>query len=367
MSDDRPIRALFFAHETTWSGAPIQLFHLARWLQSAGLKVNVAVPKPGSAESGPISDEFERSGIEIHPVIDLSVPPDFASLSILCQRFDVVVANTLVMWSAVQAARVAGIPVVWYIHESLVAKHLIELVPEIRPTLDLADAVVMPTQRTAYLYGTWTERRIEVIPYGIPPLTGADEPAAGRNKPLTFLLLGTYEPRKGQDVFLGAIALLNEPTRARARFVMAGRVLDRAFYESLALESRSLPNVSLLDSLSHDEAAMAIAQSDVLVCSSRDETMPVAILEAMSLGKVIVTAKVGGITEWLQDGDNALLFPPDDSESLAHSMSLCINEESILASLGTRASQTFLEHFSLEALGFRFLALFERLIREKTL
>ena len=109
------IRVLFFAHETTWSGAPIQLLHLVSWLKRHGWEVAVAVPKAGTAESGPISDELRGIGVEIFPVIDLSAAPNLAELGALGARFDVVVANTLVMWAPVRAANEQGIPVIWYI------------------------------------------------------------------------------------------------------------------------------------------------------------------------------------------------------------------------------------------------------------
>jgi len=142
MTNQSPTRVLFFAHETTWSGAPIQLLHLVDWLKRNGWEVAVAVPKPEKAESGPISDELLRVGVEIFPVLDLSAPPDLAELGALCARFDVVVANTLVMWAAVRAAHEQGISAVWYIHESLVAHHLITHFPEIKPALDLADVKI---------------------------------------------------------------------------------------------------------------------------------------------------------------------------------------------------------------------------------
>ena len=50
-----------------------------------------------------------------------------------------------------------------------------------------------------------------------------------------------------------------------------------------------------------------LGESDALICSSRDETMPIAILEAMSLGKLVISTDVGGISEWLRDEMNGLL------------------------------------------------------------
>ncbi len=365
MSNSLRMRVLFFAHETTWSGAPIQLLHLVRWLKHADWETAVAVPKPNTAESGPISGQLERTGVATFPVVDLSRPPDFAELRALCARFDVVVANTLVMWAAVRAANEQNIPVLWYIHESLVAQHLIALNPEIIPALAMADVLVMPTRRTAQLYAPFTNRPIEVVPYGIPPARSQPGLPPGDPARIQFLLLGTYEPRKGQDLFLQAIKRLRSSTALRAGFQMAGRVLDHSFHQTLMDQAAALPNVSLRSALSHDDALAASAAADVLVCASRDETMPIAILEAMGLGKAIVTTNVGGIAEWLRDGVNALLVPPEDDRALAEALRRCLEEAGLVKSLGGNARQTFLQHFSIDQLGERFSALLKQAQRKK--
>ncbi|MBA3544736.1 MAG: glycosyltransferase family 4 protein [Chthoniobacterales bacterium] len=358
------MKILFFMHETTWSGAPIQLLHLITWLKEHGEEVAVAVPKPDSAESGPISDALAQAGVPIFPIVNLAAPPDLAEMKRLCALFDTVVANTLVMWAAVRAANEQGVPVLWYIHESLVARHLIAHMPEIQPALDLADLLVMPTRRTAGLYTEWTARPIEVVPYGIPEV----RPGLTHSAPaeMTFLLLGTYEPRKGQDLLLQAIGNLEPSLQKKATFRLAGRVLDRPYHEALVREAAKLPSVQLLGPLSHEDALAATATSDVLVCASRDETMPVAILEAMSLSRAIITTAVGGVAEWLRDGENALLVPPEDSPALAAALCRCLDDRALVDSLGKNARQTFLDNFSLEQLGRRFSALLERLRGEKT-
>lgn len=359
------MRVLFFAHETTWSGAPVQLLHLVTWLKRSGWDVAVAVPKPTTAESGPISLALVETGVPTFPLVDLSRPPDFAELQTLCGRYDVVVANTLVMWAAVRAAKDQGLPALWYIHESLVAQQLITQNPQIVPALGMADILVMPTRRTAQLYKLFTDRPIEVVPYGIPAAQVPVPAAPSHPALLQFLLLGTYEPRKGQDLFLQAIKQLRRSTSSRAHFQMAGRVLDLSFHETLTQQAAPLPNVRLRDALSHEEALAAGAAADVLVCSSRDETMPIAILEAMSLGKGIVTTNVGGVAEWLRDGVNALLVPPEDDRALAQALHRCLKEPGLVKSLGENARQTFLKHFSIDRLGERFSVFFEQL-PEKT-
>ncbi len=262
MVDRSQTRVLFFAHETTWSGAPIQLLHLITWLKGRGCQVAAAVPEPATPESGPVSTELTRGGVETFPVLNLSVSPDLAALRSLCAQFDIVIANTLVMWAAVRAAYEEGVPVICYIHESLVAEQLIAQIPEIRPALQLADILIVPTRRTARLYTALTTRPIEIIPYGIPPVEPTPKQRMRDTRLTRFLLLGTYEPRKGQDLCLEAIARLGAAAQSGAHFQMAGRILDRPFYDKLSRRCVDLRNVELMNALEHSRALEAIAAAD---------------------------------------------------------------------------------------------------------
>ena len=57
----------------------------------------------------------------------------------LCRDYDVIVANTIASWPAVRAAHLEKRPVLWYLHETLVAVRLIRAISEIRPALQMAN------------------------------------------------------------------------------------------------------------------------------------------------------------------------------------------------------------------------------------
>src|SRR3979411_2812303 len=91
-----PQRVLFVSPETTLSGAPMQMLYLVRSLRAAGWKPSVA-----AREHGPIVDLLEADGIAV--VLDpLLFDPAGTSLRELCRKCDVVVANTIASWLAVQ-------------------------------------------------------------------------------------------------------------------------------------------------------------------------------------------------------------------------------------------------------------------------
>jgi glycosyltransferase involved in cell wall biosynthesis len=200
-------RLLLVSHETTLTGAPMALLHLTRWLHGAGWRLKVAAPQPG-----PISEMLAAGGIATVIEPELLTDLTYARLRELCRNSDVILANTIVSWPAVCAAHLEKRPVLWYLHETFVAVRLVRLIPKIRPAFQSADLLVTPTQQTARIYEGLTRAPIEVVPYGIPrpPVLPRK-----RNDAASFLTLGSFEPRKGQDVLIEAIRELDEKMRER--------------------------------------------------------------------------------------------------------------------------------------------------------
>jgi len=347
-STSRP-RVLFVSHETTLSGAPIQLVHLAGWLQDDGWDILVATP-----DYGPISDMLVSRGVPT--VVETTLLTDLAHVWLRerCRQFDVIVANTIASWPAIRAAHLERKPSLWYLHETLVAIRLIRAIPEMASALTMADLLVTPTRQTARIYQGLTEAPIEVVPYGIPrPQADASQ----RGEQTRFLTLASFEPRKGQDVLAEAIGKLDAAARKRCRFKMAGRVLDEDFYAALRKAVAAFPEVELIDALDHADALNLLNETDVLVLPSRDETMPIAILEALGLSKAVISADVGGVREWLRHGMNGLLVPMENPEALAEAISRCATDNHLVRRLNAAGARTFERHFTLEGFATRFAEL----------
>jgi glycosyltransferase involved in cell wall biosynthesis len=352
-------RILFVSHETTLSGAPIQLVHLAGWLEDHSWNILVATP-----DHGPISEMLAGRGVPT--VVESTLLTDLTHtwLRERCRECDVVVANTIASWPAIRAANLEEKPSLWYLHETLVAVRLIRAIPEMASALSIADLLVTPTRQTARIYQGLTEAPIEIVPYGIPRPPAAASPSSEQ---VRFLTLGSFEPRKGQDVLAEAIGKLDDVTRARCRFKMAGRVLDEQFYFELQSAIAGFPEVELIDALNHSDALRLLNETDVLVLPSRDETMPIAILEAMGLGKAVISADVGGVSEWLRDGMNGLLVEKENPEALAEALANCANNPELVEQLKAAGARTFEHHFTLDRFASRFAELLISLERRPTL
>ena len=350
MSDKR--RLLIVSHEMTLSGAPIQLAHLVLWLKQHGWSPTIVTP-----EVGPLAEKLR--GIDIIYEPQLLVDPAYSALRRLIPQFDCVVANTIATWEAVQACQFERVPVVWYIHETQVGVQLMQIIHMIEPSLAVADAIVTPTQTTARVYAPFRSKPIDVIAYGIPPIAAGAKTSTGK---VQLAVVATYEARKGQDLLLDAVERLPGDVRALCLFQLIGRPLEQAFSTALATRAAALGNVQLLGSLGHEAALQTIRETDVVVCPSRDETMPIVLLEAMSMGKPTVSFDVGGIHEWIVDRVNGMLAPAQDTTALASAIERLVWEPELRRNIGAAARETFERHFTIERCGQRFAGVIERTI-----
>ena len=351
-------RVLLVSHEMTLSGAPLALFYLGSWLKRKGWEPVVAAP-----ERGPISDLLENSGVRVEIDPTLLTDPQREKLCALCRESDIVVANTITSWPAVEAGHRENVPVIWYLHETLVAVRFIKEISQVRDALELARLIVVPTRQTGRVLQGATRTRIEVVPYGIPEPGNATPRANGQA--VSFVALGSFEPRKGQDILVEAIHQVDRVMSDKASFKLAGRILDRQFFKNVRDRSANLKNVELVESLDHEEAFRLLAGSSAIICASRDETMPISIIEAASLGKAVISADVGGISEWIHDGLNGLLVPPENPAKLADAIVRCTRDFSFVRQLGVAARRTFERHFTIDGFAARFTALLEEASQPK--
>jgi len=114
---------------------------------------------------------------------------------------------------------------------------------------------------------------------------------------------------KGGDLLIAALAKL-KPEIPDFHLYIALDVPQssrlRKMVNDLGLES----NVTFSGFLVKEEYQKLLNSVDIFILPSRSEAFPVAILEAMALGKPVIASSTGGIPEVVQDGRNGVLVEP---------------------------------------------------------
>jgi glycosyltransferase involved in cell wall biosynthesis len=130
-----------------------------------------------------------------------------------------------------------------------------------------------------------------------------------------LLYMGRLDARKGTDSLLRALARL--PGKSTLSMIGREEAAERSRLESLAYELGVADRVTF-GWVEHTATPDVYREHDCLVFPSTwPEPFGLVPLEAMASGVPVVATGVGGSSEFLVDGVNCLLFPPEDDAALA--------------------------------------------------
>jgi len=88
---------------------------------------------------------------------------------------------------------------------------------------------------------------------------------------------------------------------------------------------------------------------DIFVLPSLYEGFGIAILEAMAAGKPVVATSVGGIPEFVVEGENGFLVPPGDSVVLAAAIRHLLAQPERAKAMGRNGQELVRKHYSIES------------------
>jgi len=170
------------------------------------------------------------------------------------------------------------------------------------------------------------------------------------------LHVGRLAYEKNLPLLLEAFRRLREDRpRAKLVFVGQGPCADdlRTRVRAAGLE----PDVRFAGFVPDEDLPAYYAACDVLAIASTFETQGLVVLEAMAAGKPVAGANFRAIPEFVRNGVNGYLFPPNDAAEAARAIGRCLDERD---ALGVRARKTA-EAFTVEASTRRLVQMYERL------
>jgi glycosyltransferase involved in cell wall biosynthesis len=221
------------------------------------------------------------------------------------------------------AARSAGLPVLWHLHDRLARDYLPgAVVPPMRLLAATApSALVAPSRFALETVGRRFRRGMIVaaLPNGVPYPKRAVEL---RDEVETVTMVGRLTSWKGQHVFLEAFAKAFPDRPVRARLV-GSATFGEADYERLLREqAERLGIADRVDFVGFiADVTPELERADLLVHASvLGDPLNTAVLEGMAAGVPIVATDTGGHVEYLRDGKEGLLYRPGDAQGLAGTM-----------------------------------------------
>jgi glycosyltransferase involved in cell wall biosynthesis len=203
--------------------------------------------------------------------------------------------------------------------------------------------------------------RIVTVPNGLfeaDVVTGRDRAATRRELGLddadfAVLCVANLRPEKGVRAFADAV-LKARAQVPRLRGLVAGDGPERAALERLAAGGEGL---TLLGS--RGDVPDLMAACDAVCLLSEAEALPISILEAMALGRPVVTTDVGGTSEAVAHAETGLVVPPGDPAAAAAALARLAVQPDWARQLGARGRARQRRLYSGEAMVASYAAALE--------
>jgi colanic acid/amylovoran biosynthesis glycosyltransferase len=163
-----------------------------------------------------------------------------------------------------------------------------------------------------------------------------------------LVCVGRLCEQKGQLLLLRAVHHLREQG-TRVQLVLAGDGEMRRDVEALVAELGIADQVRITGWIGGPTVRREILEARALVLPSFAEGLPVVLMEAMALGRPVITTYIAGIPELVTPGDTGWLIPAGDVQALAEAMQAVLgHDDAELATIGARARERALARHSID-------------------
>ncbi len=366
----RPPRVVFYSHNLNHEGAPKVVLSVATTLHAMGvIQAHVVAPMAGPAQA-----ELQRLGVgcTVLPprgtdnllkgwAHEADYRQTLAELRqwLAAERPDVVVANVLNSYFAVNVAHELGIPALFIIHESYDRGQMVRHLPpfaidECEQAFVRAGRVVFVSDQTRQMYRRYDVLGNATVIYNglapefsarIDPNTRAAARAAlaiQAERPV-LLTIGTICERKDQETLVRAVAQIAQRRKDILALIVGARRQDPyvRFLEGLIERLGVAEQVRLVEETA--EVERYYASADLFVFTSLNESYSLTVLEAMAWGLPIVTTPVCGVREQVRFKVNAEEVPFRDPQLLAQTINGLLAQPERQAALGA-ASRAMMDY-----------------------
>ena len=202
----------------------------------------------------------------------------------------------------------------------------------------------------------------------VPPARPARTPDA----PPLLLSVGRFVEKKGFDHLIEACALLRDAGVAFGCLIVGER---GSAYEGMKrlIEQRGLVDrVRLKSAVTQDELRRIYAGARVfalpcqVMADGDRDGFPNVLAEAMAMGVPVVSTRISGIPELIDDGVHGLLVEPRDAAALAEALRCVLEDDRLHARLARDGRERIVERFDSRRTTVALHTLFTQQLRART-
>jgi len=188
-------------------------------------------------------------------------------------------------------------------------------------------------------------QEVKIFPFGVPDFYNHEKRIS---KKIIIANIGSISQLKNQIELIQAIKLLKCSKQKQMECWFIGRDDGVQYKSKLNKLIGDDKKYKICGEYSRFEMQNIFRKIDVVVCTSLEETMSMAIVEGMMNCKVCITNNNTGIAEYIVDGKNGFIYNIGNIDELSDKLSYIIQNFNSLDFIRNNARKTYQNNFSVD-------------------
>lgn len=275
------------------------------------------------------------------------------------QDFDFVLVNSL--QGMLCASRISKKkPVLWWLHEH--SKQYQDIIEQYGSEIAVSSFdnvsifAVSNLARNNFLR-YYPNQKVRTLAFGLPDFY--NEVIVFHEK-IIIAIIGNISQLKNQKELINALKKLSPYEKDKIECWIIGRDGGKKYKEEINEIVKEIQQIKICGELSREEIEEVFEQIDIVVCSSMEETMSIAIVEGMMNHKICITNTNTGIAEFIQNNENGFVYEVGDADDLLSKLKYVIQNFESLDFMRKKAGKTYERLFSMKIFADSLQEIFEK-------
>lgn len=289
--------------------------------------------------------------------------------------FDLVHVNGSYQFKVALAAKLAGIPIVWHLNDTMMDVVIKKICTFIAKYCASGFIVTGKRVYEYYIRGTTLEQK----PYSeiqVPVDTTVFNPnyvdpdervsqSIGRK----IVTVSGINPTKGLEYFIEMASCLLQRHKDLFFFVAGAEFSSqRKYYQYLKklIASSKLTNNNFTFVGMIDNVSSFLQSADIFVFTSVSESGPASVWEAMSMGKAVVTTDVGSVSQYIENGISGFVVPIKNVNALCKKVEILLEDSTLRKKMGAEARIVAKNHLNISLAAEKHALFYRRILSSQS-
>ena len=333
-------KVFLISHDLSRTGVPVAIMHMAELFTEMGIDTVI-----GSLSGGNLEEELR--GKRIKYINNLHVVNDDNEFKKFINCFDIILLGTIAAAIFSKKLLFFKKPIIWWINEKYDNEFKKFRLPNHKSNMFyFADGDNTITVFKKY----YPNRSIKLLYYFLPDEELVDCKYKN-NDYVQYLFAGYLAKRKGHDILIKAIENIPASYREKMKFIIVGQESKDSFDPATDWKMlvKKIPQIVRLDEVSQYELNKLYASSDVFICPSRDDTIPIVVTQAFQYSIPCIISDQVGQSKYMKDSYGGFVFQNEDYLMLSRYMIEYIDRPDLLSKQGIEGREIFEKYFSKES------------------